>query len=85
MTINKDLIAGLIFQINHGSNGNVPSIIRKIDEAVQWAWDNWDANITETYYEGEKPSIPTEEFINQWVENEDFEADGYDMEELAQL
>jgi hypothetical protein len=85
MKINKDEIAGLVIQINHGSNGNVPPIVRKIDQAVQWAWDNWDDNIVSTYYEGEKPSLPTESFIRQWVENEDFEADGYNMELLAEI
>ena len=85
MNINRDEIASLVIQLNYGSNGNVPSIIRKIDDAIQWAWDNWDSNILKTYYEGEKPSLPTESFIYQWVDNEDFEADGYDMEELSQL
>ena len=52
-------------------------ILYKISTAIQWAWDNWDASIVETYYEGDKPKYPTEDFTTQWVNNNDFEADGY--------
>lgn len=57
----------------------------KISEAVDYAWKNWDEEVLQTYYEGDKPEQPTEEFINQWVENEDFEADGYDVEHLKEI
>lgn len=57
----------------------------KISEAVNYAWNNWDQEILRTYYEGEKPEQPTEEFINNWVDNEDFEADGYDVDRLKEL
>jgi hypothetical protein len=83
--INRDEVERLVIQINHGTNGNVPTIIREIDEAIQWAWDNWGEDIVGTYYIGEKPSLPTELFIKDWVENEDFEADGFDIEQLAEL
>ena len=60
-------------------------ILDKISTAIQWAWDNWDASVVETYYEGEKPKYPTEDFTTQWVNNNDFEADGYDEELLKRL
>lgn len=82
----KQEVIGLLISLNHGVGiGIIPEQIRKIDESVCWAWDNWDENIVSTYYSGEKPKFPTEDFINQWVENEDFEADGFDIEFLKTL
>jgi hypothetical protein len=43
---------------------------QKISDAIYWAWENWDASILATYFEGEKPEEPTFEFRIQWVENE---------------
>lgn len=83
MAINKDEISRLLIALNHAGYNSVPSIIRRIDESMQWAWDNW-SNL-EKFYNNEKPSIPTEDFIKEWVDNEDFEADGYDIEALAEL
>lgn len=58
----------------------------QISDAVYYAWNNWDESIVSTYYEGkEKPEDPTPEFIEQWLENEDFEADGFDVEALKEL
>lgn len=59
--------------------------IIKIDDAIQWSWNHWDENIISTYYTGDKPELPTADFIENWVENEDFEADGYDVEYLKYL
>lgn len=83
--INKYEIARLVIQLNYGQDWGIPTIIREIDRSIQWAWDNWDDDIINTYYTGEKPSLPTEVFIYEWVENEDFQADGFDMEELLNL
>jgi len=85
LEINKTEIARIVNQINNGSNGNVPSIIRKVDDAICWAWNNWDEDVISTYYQFKKPELPNEEFISNWVENEDFEADGFDLEQLAEL
>ncbi|WP_018629167.1 hypothetical protein [Niabella aurantiaca] len=69
---------------NGGHYGPFSDLLRKIDEALCWAWRNWDDDIIATYYEFEKPERPNEKFITNWVENEDFEADGYDKEELEE-
>ena len=60
-------------------------ILDKISTSIQWAWDNWSTDVMKTYYEGEKPKYPTEDFTTQWVNNNDFEADGYDEEFLKRL
>ncbi len=56
-----------------------------ISNDVDYAWNNWEDSITSTYYEGEKPSKAPIAFIQNWLENEDFEADGYDVEFLKEL
>lgn len=41
-----------------------------LTDAIWWAWENWDADVLATYYEGEKPEEPTSAFREQWVYNE---------------
>lgn len=84
-TINRDQIKKLVMRLNYVGSAFVPSIIKKIDESIHWAWDNWEDSIIQKYYVGEKPSLPTEQFIYEWIENEDFEADGYNIQELTNL
>ncbi|MDO9554546.1 hypothetical protein [Rhodonellum sp.] len=81
MTIAKKLING--FWVLNSTREYAQ--ISKISEAVDYAWNNWDEAVLKTYYEGEKPEQPTEEFINHWIENEDFEADGYDVDALKEI
>lgn len=57
----------------------------KINKAVEYAWNNWDAGIVATYYKGNKPAHPNREFIENWVDNEDFEIDGLDEALLKEL
>ena len=59
--------------------------VDKINEAIQYAWNNWDADIVAPFYDGAKPELPTDEFIIDWVDNWDFEADGYDGEYLKEI
>jgi hypothetical protein len=54
-----------------------------IECAIQEAWKIWDEDVLTTYYKGEKPEEPTESFSLQWIENEDFEADGHDVDEMC--
>lgn len=69
--------------INGGINNKT---LLKIDDAIQWAWNHWNKELIDTYYSGDKkPELPTTEFIEEWVENEDFEADDYDVEYLKEL
>lgn len=42
---------------------------------IQWAWENWEENVLKEFYKGEKPEDPTEKFIYDFCDNEDFEAD----------
>ena len=80
MTIANNLINGN-WNLTSAQNAQMS----KITHAVDYAWNNWDEEVLKTYYEGEKPQQPTEEFINNWVDNEDFEADGYDVEHLEEI
>jgi hypothetical protein len=58
----------------------------KIAEAVNYSWNNWDANIIATYHPGvEKPEHPTKEFVENWIENEPFSEDGFDEDRLIEL
>lgn len=69
--------------INGGINNKT---LLKIDDAIQWAWNHWNKELIDTYYSGDKkPELPTAKFIEEWVENADFEADGYDVEYLKEL
>lgn len=79
-------VSRLLNELNNGT-GNlvINDIIRKIDEILCWAWDNWESDLTGYHPGVEKPKFPTESFIDDWVENEDFEADGFDIEELKNL
>jgi len=54
------------------------SMFKKITDAINYAYENWDANIIATYK-------TKEEFVQNWIENEDFEADGFDVERLISL
>lgn len=76
----------IIRQLNALNNGNVfgqlGETICKIDKTLCLAWDNWDEDIVRIFYEFDKPKYPTEDFITAWVENEDFEASGYNLNEL---
>lgn len=78
-------IARQLNQLNNGSFGVFSDTLRNIDNAVQWAWENWDKDVISSYYLEEKPERPTENFINEWVDNADFEADGYNVENLIDL
>lgn len=61
-------------------------IVTKVKDAIQWAWDNWDESEIKAYHEGvEKPELPTPAFQREWIDNEDFEADGYDVEGLKEI
>lgn len=50
---------------------NDGSIYDRVNQAIQWAWDNWEADILSTFYEGEKPESYTYDFMVDWVDNED--------------
>lgn len=82
----KQEIIRIVNAINNGYlMGNCPYEVKKVDIAIQWAWDNWEEKIISTYYEGDKPKFPPLNFIENWVENEDFEADGFNMDVLKEL
>lgn len=59
--------------------------LERIYDAIQWSWIHWNDYIISTYYTGDKPELPTNDFIEEWVENADFDADGYDVEYLKEL
>lgn len=78
----KRIIADRI--INNEINNN--RTLQRIASSIQYSWNEWDESIIASYYGGdEKPELPTDDFIENWVENEDFEVDGYDVEYLKYL
>lgn len=61
-----------------------------ISAAISYAWENWDEEIIRSYYNTQadeipKPELPNNEFLLNWLENEDFAADGYDTDYLNEL
>lgn len=87
MEMYKENIINQLIRLNQGKVNLWDDTIIKIDLAVWWAWENWNDAIISTFYDASypKPIIPPENFIKQWVENEDFEADGYDVGQLQEL
>lgn len=58
----------------------------KIEVMIQQAWVLWEDEITAPYWNGkEKGEEPTESFSEFWLENEDFEADNFDLETLKEI
>lgn len=50
---------------------NDGSLSARVNENIQWAWDNWEAENLEGYFTGEKPENYTAEFMVDWINNED--------------
>lgn len=84
MSSYKSTIASLLSNSSHVTEAQQKTF-EKIEQGVLYAWNNWDAGILATYYTGEKPEEPTAAFVENWVDNEDFDADGYDVEHLKEL
>lgn len=54
---------------------NDNTLAAHVNENIQWAWDNWDIDFS-SYFEGsEKPQQYTTSFMEEWIENEDFETE----------
>lgn len=81
----KNAISTQIINGYHNASAAQYAVLDKISTAIWWAWGNWDDKVISTYYEGEKPERPTPDFIEEWIGNNDFEADGYDENELKSL
>lgn len=63
-------------------------LFTQIETAIHQAWESWDEETVKTYWEenhDSKPTAPTDEFSTAWIENEDFEADGFNIEVLEEL
>ena len=85
---NNDYKAAIIKSFNLGTytNERMYQLKSRISDAINYAWSDWDNEYLKTYYEGEKPKSPTEEFIENWIQNEDFEeAWASDIEEIKKL
>jgi len=60
--------------------------IEKVSEGIEYAWNHWDADIVATYYNTLiKPLFATNEFIENYIENEDFEANGFDVKTIKTI
>jgi hypothetical protein len=57
-----------------------------IRNSIQEAWESWDDETTKEFWENEaKPTGYTQSFAEHWIDNEDFEADGYDENAMDKL
>jgi hypothetical protein len=61
------------------------STFKRVDSMIQWAWVHWDDYVTSTFHTGVKPEDAPAAFALQYIENEDFEADGFDVEEIERI
>ena len=62
------------------------SVLDGIRNKIQEAWELWDDETTSPFWESEKkPSHYTYSFADNWIDNEDFDADGYDENALDEL
>lgn len=55
---------------NHVNDG---SLADKINQAIQWAWENWNIDFS-SFYDGDcKPESYTTAFRQEWIENDNLE------------
>lgn len=57
-------------------------IMHSINQRIEYSWNEWDYDLISPYFEDNKPEWATIEFIEEWIENEDFEAGGFNEAEL---
>lgn len=62
----------------HNVNMEKANALAPIEKAVLYAWENWEPHIIANY-----SGYP--EFVENWLDNEDFQADGFDEEHLEGL
>jgi len=60
-------------------------LLDKVSEGIEYAWNHWDAKVIATYYYTVKPLFATVEFIQNYIENEDFEANGFDVKTIKTI
>ena len=73
-TVNE-LRKELKMQLQYCNHANDNSLVAHVNENIQWAWDNWKIDFSD-YFEGsEKPEIYTTSFMEEWIENEDFDSE----------
>ena len=53
---------------------NDNTLAAHVNENIQWAWDNWTIDFS-NYFEGEKPENYTKDFMEDWIDSEDFESE----------
>jgi hypothetical protein len=70
-----DLKAELKSDLATCNHVNDNSLAAHVNENIQWAWNNWDIDFS-LYFEGnEKPERYTVAFMEEWIENEDFDTE----------
>ena len=73
-TVN-DLKIELKNELASCSHINDGSLAAQVNENIQWAWQNWDIDF-KLYFEGDnKPDRYTVLFMDEWIENEDFDVE----------
>lgn len=55
------------------AEGELKVVVDNVRNSIKDAWLNWDETVLATYYEDEKPEEPTDDFIENWIENEPIE------------
>lgn len=93
LKVNNDNLANALYEYiiqRVSCNESKRKMLDKISAAIGYAWEQWDEELLVSYFDPHgdgiaKPELPTNEFILNWLENEDFAADGYNMDYLKEL
>ncbi|MDM1452210.1 hypothetical protein [Myroides odoratimimus] len=59
-------------ELSHVNDG---SLAAQVNENIQWAWDNWEEEVVKSFYTGDKPEKYNEDFMKDWIDNEDFDTE----------
>lgn len=62
------------------------NILERICDDIDYAWNMWPhEDLSQYFVTGGKPTTVPIAFISDWIYDEDFEADGYDVDLLHSL
>ena len=73
-TVNE-LRSELKEELSSCNHANDNTLAAHANENIQWAWDNWTIDFTPYFCGDKKPERYTEDFMEEWIDNEDFESE----------
>ena len=71
----NELKKELKMQLQYCNHVNDNSLAAHVSENIQWAWDNWTIDFTNYFKGSKKPETYTVAFMEEWIDNEDFDTE----------